>query len=154
MENTQNKTELDVPAIAALRELSVKATMGNWEVRQRSLNLNVVQDYNGDQVCATALLISDGRSIPEARANAQLIAAMRNALPALLDAAERCAFLDRALEQATREMRVRGEQICMFTEGLPAPFSGFVCARESDSPDLHKWLQSAPSSDAWQESEV
>lgn len=78
--------------IKRLRELDEKATKGPWE------------ESNGDGYSAWS--IRGGRILlakvigdsPETDANAALIAAARNALPALLDAAEREVNLRQALE--------------------------------------------------------
>jgi hypothetical protein len=64
---------------ARLRSLDTEATRGPWRVR----DINVVEDEGGYDVAATV-----HGSVRQARADAALIAAMRNAWPAMVTLVE------------------------------------------------------------------
>jgi len=83
--------------IAALRALMAKATPGPWATE--SEEALKVKDSNGDSIAMMYWTHLRGRRISEeVSANASLIAAAVNALPALLSLAEDAARMRAALE--------------------------------------------------------
>lgn len=144
------KTELDVQAIAALRELDRKSTQGPWLQSAANGGWDCVRDgsHQGPIICGPGGLNNT--------ANWELIAAMRNALPAVLDAAERCAFLERVAEQA---VLLNGNQLRTLKfvhtgqtyETLQD--SRGMDYEVSDYPDLATYLRER-ASDAGQETKV
>ena len=88
--------------LAKLRKLNQEATHRDWE-KWHGLN---VRNVEGDAICSCGMqrgTRNDGGNA-ENEANAALIAAMHNALPALLDAAEK-------LERVTTENAALAERI-------------------------------------------
>lgn len=76
--------------IKRLRELEAMATPGPWEARDSAIKGGLVDPEYPKR----------GRAIvAQYSYDSEFIAAMRNALPALLDAAERAAKLEAALEE-------------------------------------------------------
>jgi hypothetical protein len=79
-----------IPTIAALRELLAKATPGEWLVESREAKHDhAINGYGWDELATVyGREVVDEEGDAEGRANAELIVAMRNALPALLDRLE------------------------------------------------------------------
>ena len=84
--------------VEELRRLDAEATPGPWEAWRPEDNPGWFEIHLGDEFAAEVYRAGghDGRFI----ASAKLIAAMRNALPALLSTAERCAELEGTFEDA------------------------------------------------------
>ena len=90
--------------IAEIEDLLAKATPGEWSIVNRGMGVPGIA--SGDmRIC-----ICD--DWPISRDNARLIAALRNAAPALLDAAQKLALLGELTERLNRDIDDREKDYC------------------------------------------
>ncbi len=102
---------IDAKTIEELRGLLAKATPGQWRLRpQFSLRIVEVQGPREAPVVKRGGFDESQRSYNGHKANAALIVAMRNALPDLLDAAERLERQVRAKQQEIEEIAARAQE--------------------------------------------
>lgn len=135
--------------IARLRDLLNKAGDERWEVdpdHRPGMEYNNIICIEGDADLRVAFMAHDG---PENQdrfdAKAALIAALRNAAPALLDAAEAGARArDAALEEAAAEADKAAKAVATFPNA-PGPITECAAALAGDIANNIRALKGRPS---------
>lgn len=127
---------MDNAAYDELKRLVSSTTPGPWEVKSCAGGMFDVRSKDSRYVCTTMGIYDGERS-------AKCIAAMRNAMPELIDAYERIAELERQRDWLAEKLA----QMCEHSSSncgvpTPCPFTRFLICRCSDV-EKSEWLQVA-----------